>query len=178
MAGKQHQVVPIVMPGTPAAGQLFQTNAINELVKIDTTGADDGWVLVLNTTTGLYELRSAGAASVTGLKFSLAFPFIAAGDFFDVPIGRFGSTVKAWAARLSASGDADWTVESSPDATSAFVDMVGAGTAPAVAGAIGVLDTDVTDWDVQTLAADAILRVTCTTLTVAQATLTLHFERA
>lgn len=177
MAGRQRNVTDIIMSGAPLKGQLYQTDVDNKLVPIDLTGVLDGWVLARNTTTGLWEPRSAGAASLTGVKFSLALPFYTAGDFYTIPMGRYGSIIKAWAASLSASGNATWTVSSAPSVTGSFTDMVGAGVGPSVVGALGVLDTNVTDWTDQLLAADEVIKVTCTVLSVAQATITLHFER-
>lgn len=66
MAGRQQNLIPIIMPGTPEAGQLYQTDAANVLVKIPTAGAADGWVVSRNTTSGLYELRAPSSAGDPG----------------------------------------------------------------------------------------------------------------
>lgn len=119
-----------------------------------------------------------GGASVATQKFSLAFPFTAAGQAWELPMGRFPSGLKAWAARLNASGSATFQVQSAPNITGSYTDMVGGGTGPAVSGALGVLDTDITDWADTGLAADEVIKVVCASLTTAtQATLTLHLER-
>lgn len=175
MTGRNVDLIPRRIDGA-GPGKIFQTDANDELQPIDTTGALDGAYLARNTTTGLWEVRNATGLT-SGQKFSVAFPFFNAGEFWDLPMGRFPSVVKAWTARLSGSGNATFTVAKMALGTSP-ADMVGAGTDPAVSAALDAIDVDVTDWDETDLAADEMLRVTCNTLTATQVTLTLHFERA
>lgn len=87
-------VTDVVMPGTPGAGKLYQTDADNRLVEIDTSGASDGWTLLRDS--GLWVVSDL-AAAVNGLP--------AGGVLNDVLTKQSGTDYDAaWQAPADGSG--------------------------------------------------------------------------
>jgi hypothetical protein len=138
MAPREIGLVDIVMPGTPQAGQLYQTDAANKLVPIDTTGAATGWQLT----------RSAGglwvaSAPLVGASLAMV-PFIIDGGGVaittgvkgDVEIG-FAGTITAW--RLFADQTGSIVIDTWKDTYANFPPTVGDtmwGTKPTLSSAV------------------------------------------